>query len=96
MHRILIVVVLTLLALLWAEACRAQGLPTKQEAAELNRTVRHVQKSEALISSGGTVDRDMKNWFHSTPLPMMLCADQPMEYETIVIPEAGVTLGMAH
>jgi hypothetical protein len=55
-----------------------------------------VQKSEALISSGGTVDRDMKNWFHSTPLPMMLCADQPMEYETIVIPEAGVTLGMAH
>jgi hypothetical protein len=55
-----------------------------------------LQKSEALISSGDTVDRDMKNWFHSTPLPMMLCADQPMEYETIVIPEAGVTLGMAH
>ena len=55
-----------------------------------------VQKSEALISSGGTIDRDMENWFHSTPLPMMLCADKPMEYETIVIPEAGVTLGMAH
>lgn len=55
-----------------------------------------VKKSDALIASGGTVDRDMEKWFHDTPLPVMLCDGKPVEYETIVIPQAAVSFGMAH
>jgi hypothetical protein len=61
--------------------------------------VRHdgrVEKSVPLISSGGTVDRDMETWFQSAKIPVLLCGGTPIDYETIVIPGAAATLGMAH
>lgn len=55
------------------------------------------QKSQAVIASGGSVDRDMETWFHDTTMPVMLCDGKPIEYETIVIPRAAAILGgMAH
>jgi hypothetical protein len=55
-----------------------------------------VKRFDALIASGGTVDRDMDKWFHDTPLPAMLCDGKPIEYETVVVPLTTVSLGMDH
>jgi hypothetical protein len=62
----------------------------------LGRHDGRVEKSVPVISSGGTVDRDMENWFQAARIPILLCGDTPIDYETIVIPGAAATLGMVH
>src|SRR5271154_6510781 len=60
MHRILITVACASLALLLSTPSRAQGVPTKQEAAELNRRVSENMRLQA----SGTVPFHLTAAFH--------------------------------